>query len=200
MAQLLAIHHCKSGKLGWCSKLGSLCPSLEEGRQPLQEWLGDEKISNAPPKIGALPQHGAWRHCPDKSRGEWQHMANSLMPSGIFPAVFEELGSKCCFEGLSSEPIFNHVEFAGSLDGVDSAQHLPGTSLLSQKSFFKGLKVSSGTKARIRWEKKLRNANSLGQVKHTVFLAVDVTSKEVYGSRSCLQTSSCCCLNTLKCF
>lgn len=75
------------------------------------------------------------------------------MPSGIFPAVFEELGSKCCFEGLSSEPIFNHVEFDGSLDGVDSGQHLPGTSFFSQKSFFKGLKVSSGTKARIRWKK-----------------------------------------------
>lgn len=91
-------------------------------------------------------------------------MVNSLMPSGIFPAVFEELGSKCCFEGLSSEPIFNHVEFAGSLDGVDSAQHLTGTSLLSQKSFFKGLKVSSGTKARIRWKKnKERQQFGAGQ-------------------------------------
>lgn len=142
------MHHCSPVTLGWCSKLGSLCPSLEEGRQPLQEWLGNRKISNAPPKIAAIPQHRAWRYYLDKSRREQQHMVNCLMPSGIFPAVFEELRSNCCFEGLSSEPIYNHAEFSGSQGGVDGTQHLPGTSPLSQKRVFKGLKVHSGAKAR----------------------------------------------------
>lgn len=125
-----------------------MCPSLEAGTQPLQERLGNGKISNAPPKIAAIPQRRAWRYCLDQSRREQQHMVNCLMPSGIFPAVFQELRSKYCFEGLSSEPIYNHVEFAGSQGGVDSTQHLPGTSPLSQKRLFKGLKVHSRAKAR----------------------------------------------------
>lgn len=94
--QPLVMHHCNPVTLGWCS--------LEEGRLPLQEWLGNGNISSASPKIAAVPQHSrAWRCCLDKSRREQQHMVNCLMPSGIFPAVFEELMSKRCFEGLSSE-------------------------------------------------------------------------------------------------
>lgn len=54
--QLLVVHHCKPVKAGWCGELEvCLCPGLEERRRPLPEWLGDGKISNAPPRIAAIP-------------------------------------------------------------------------------------------------------------------------------------------------
>lgn len=99
-------------------------------------------------------------------------MVNCLVPSGIFPAVFEELRSKCCFEGLSSEPIYNHAEFAGSQGAVDSAQHPPSSSALSQKRFFKGLKVHSGAKETLR---KKEGSYSWVRVKCSFLLTVDVT-------------------------
>lgn len=91
-------------------------------------------------------------------------MVNCLVPSGIFPAVFEELRSKCCFEGLSSEPIYNHAEFAGSQGAVDSAQHPPSSSALSQKRLFKGLKVRSGAKARDTKKKGRKLQLGVGQM------------------------------------
>lgn len=122
-----------------------LCPSLEEGRQLLQEWLGNGKISNAPPKIAAIPQHRAWKYCPDKSRREQQHMVNCLMPRGIFPAMFEELRSKYCIEAQSL-----YITMLNLL-AARVGWTVPSTSLAyhpSPRKVFKGLKVHSGAKAR----------------------------------------------------
>lgn len=125
-------------------------------------------------------------------------MVNCLMPSGIFPAMFGELGSKCCFEGLSSEPIYSHAEFAGRQGGVDSTQHLPGTSPLAQKRLFKGLEVHSGTKARdSKKEGAVRCRSNMLSSLHPL------ASRKCMGVRNTFkrlsQISSCCCLENPKC-
>lgn len=120
------------------------------------------------------------------------------MPSGIFPAMFGELGSKCCFEGLSSEPIYSHAEFAGRQGGVDSTQHLPGTSPLAQKRLFKGLEVHSGTKARdSKKEGAVQCRSNMLSSLHPL------ASRKCMGVRNTFkrlsQISSCCCLENPKC-
>lgn len=101
--------------------------------QHLQEWSGNGGISNAPLKIAAIPQPRAWRSSVDKSRREQQHMVRCLMPSGIFPGMFEDLRLKCCSQGLPQSLYLTRLDLLAARLGWAA----PSTSPLSQKELFK---------------------------------------------------------------
>lgn len=103
-------------------------PAWRRG-QHLQEWSGNGGISNVPPKIAAIPQPRAWRSCVDKSRREQQHMVKCLMPSGIFPGMFEDLRLKCCSQGLPQSLYLTRLDLLAARLGWAA----PNTSPLSQK-------------------------------------------------------------------
>lgn len=166
-------------------------PAWRRG-QHLQEWSGNGKISNAPPKIAAIPQPRAWRSCVDKSGREQQQRVKCLMPSGIFPGMFEDLRLKCCSQCLPQSLYLTRLDLLAARVGWAA----PSTSPLSQKKLFTGLGVDSGA--------KVRNGKQKGKIKHGFLLAVDVTPETVHGSFRCLQqlsqTSTSYSLDSLKYF
>lgn len=114
----------------------------------------------------------------DKSSREQQHMVKCLMPSGIFPGMFEHLRLKCCSQGLPQSLYLTRLDLLAARAGWAA----PSTCPLRQKKLFKGLEEDSGAKA--------RNGKKKGKIKHDFFLAVDVTPKAVQGSCRCLQQLS----------